>query len=415
MADELVNVFAGSFAVSSDANDTAAPHPRIGDYKVKPHNVPDQHVRRERKLEQQKKKRMDFVNYSRKLVDGCLDEDDLQELGHEEMDTISAEDKKSRRKKFNPYAYQLMLSEWLVDVPDDLTQEWLMVQCPFGKRNLIIAVNGATSAYTKSGFRVNRFTSLLPGGSPQTLKPNEYSILDCIFCEITSTFYILDIMCWRGHPVFDTETEFRFYWLKTKLQELSALGQATASNPYKFISLEYCPCTAEAISHAVSTPTPFQVDGLLFFHKRTHYSQGRTPLVGWLKPYMLPEILGIPVSPEIIASAPSVNKLTLLKANKDLEDTTDDKTLEEREHAALLKSEKNALMKMETEGKKDRKSKGFKQVEQNGNGIMEGGLEMEIDQSSGRRRKNRRKKKLGDMEVEVPDEAPGEEKIADMA
>ena len=34
-----------------------------------------------------------------------------------------------------------MLSEWLVDVPDDLTQEWLMVVCPFGKRNLVIASN----------------------------------------------------------------------------------------------------------------------------------------------------------------------------------------------------------------------------------------------------------------------------------
>ncbi|EDO31166.1 predicted protein [Nematostella vectensis] len=178
MADELVNVFAGSFVVSSDANDTAAPHPRIGNYKVKPHNVPDQHVRRERKLEQQKKKRMDFVNYSRKLVDGCLDEDDLQELGHEEMDTISAEDKKSRRKKFNPYAYQemdtisaedkksrrkkfnpyayqLMLSEWLVDVPDDLTQEWLMVQCPFGKRNLIIAVNRSFTFSKQEGKKLN--------------------------------------------------------------------------------------------------------------------------------------------------------------------------------------------------------------------------------------------------------------------
>ena len=38
-----------------------------------------------------------------------------------------------------------------------------------------------------------------------------------------------------------------------------------------------------------------QIDGLLFYHKRTHYVPGSTPLVGWLKPYMLPEMLGIPV------------------------------------------------------------------------------------------------------------------------
>ena len=34
-----------------------------------------------------------------------------------------------------------MLSEWLVDVPDDLVQEWVMVVCPMGKRNLVIAAN----------------------------------------------------------------------------------------------------------------------------------------------------------------------------------------------------------------------------------------------------------------------------------
>lgn len=30
---------------------------------------------------------------------------------------------------------------------------------------------GFTAAYTKSGFRVNKFSSLLPGGSQRTLKP----------------------------------------------------------------------------------------------------------------------------------------------------------------------------------------------------------------------------------------------------
>jgi len=34
-----------------------------------------------------------------------------------------------------------MLSEWLVDVPDDLVQEWFMVVCPMGRRNLVIAAN----------------------------------------------------------------------------------------------------------------------------------------------------------------------------------------------------------------------------------------------------------------------------------
>lgn len=38
-----------------------------------------------------------------------------------------------------------------------------------------------------------------------------------------------------------------------------------------------------------------QVDGLLFYHRQTHYTPGSTPLVGWLRPYMVTDILGIEV------------------------------------------------------------------------------------------------------------------------
>ena len=33
----------------------------------------------------------------------------------------------------------------------------------------------------------------------------EYTILDCIYSEINRTYYVLDVMCWRGHPVYDSE------------------------------------------------------------------------------------------------------------------------------------------------------------------------------------------------------------------
>lgn len=34
---------------------------------------------------------------------------------------------------------QIMLSEWLVDVPSDLDTDWMMVVCPVGKRSLIVS------------------------------------------------------------------------------------------------------------------------------------------------------------------------------------------------------------------------------------------------------------------------------------
>jgi snurportin-1 len=41
---------------------------------------------------------------------------------------------------------------------------------------------------------------------------------------------------------------------------------------------------------------PIPLDGILFYHKRVHYLPGVTPLVGWLKGYMLPEMLNVQVS-----------------------------------------------------------------------------------------------------------------------
>ena len=42
------------------------------------------------------------------------------------------------------------------------------------------------------------------------------------------------------------------------------------------------------------------LDGLLFYHKLGFYTPGTTPLVGWLKPFMLPEVLNVAV-PDVYA------------------------------------------------------------------------------------------------------------------
>ena len=40
---------------------------------------------------------------------------------------------------------------------------------------------------------------------------------------------------------------------------------------------------------------PIPIDGILFYHKKAHYFPGVTPLVRWLKGYMLPEMLKVQV------------------------------------------------------------------------------------------------------------------------
>lgn len=45
---------------------------------------------------------------------------------------------------------QLMLSEWLIDVPSDLGQEWIVVVCPVGKRALIVASQVSSRSHARA-------------------------------------------------------------------------------------------------------------------------------------------------------------------------------------------------------------------------------------------------------------------------
>nr|XP_010329151.2 snurportin-1 isoform X2 [Saimiri boliviensis boliviensis] len=254
--EELSRALASSFSVSQDLNSTAAPHPRLSQYKSKYSSL-EQSERRQRLLELQKSKRLDYVNHARRLA-----EDDWTGMESEE------EDKKDDE-------------EMDIDTVKKLPKRY--------------ANQGSTSAYTKSGYCVNRFPSLLPGGNRRNSTAKDYTILDCIYSEVNQTYYILDVMCWRGHPFYDCQTDFRFYWIHSKLPEEEGLREKTKLNPFKFVGLKNFPCTPESLRDVLSMDFPFEVDGLLFYHKQTHYSPGSTPLVGWLRPYMVSDVLGVAV------------------------------------------------------------------------------------------------------------------------
>ncbi|XP_053128621.1 snurportin-1 [Hemicordylus capensis] len=298
--EELSQTLACSFAVSQDLNSTAAPHPRLAQYKSKYSSL-EQAERRRHLLELQKNKRLDYVNHARRLAedDWAGMEEEKKEKGdaHGDGEDMEVELGKKLPKR---YANQLMLSEWLIDVPPDLEQTWLLVVCPVGKRALIVASRGSTAAYTRSGFCVNRFPSLLPGGNRRnSATGKDYTILDCIYNEAKQTYYILDVMCWRGHPVYDCQTDFRFYWLHSKIEEEDGLGEKSRLNPFRFVGLQNYSCKEESLCDVLATDFAFEVDGLLFYHKQAHYIPGSTPLVGWLRPYMVSDVLGlsVPASP----------------------------------------------------------------------------------------------------------------------
>ena len=328
MADALTAAFSSGLSVTKNENDSLLLHPRFNDYKGRYFKSGDQANRRREVLERQKNKRFDATNYARKLAEGDLEEEEFEEASMEVEENVN-----KKGKRFNPYKNQLMLSEWIVDAPSDLETNWVMVICPVGKRLLVVAHKGYTSAYTKSGYLFNSFPSLLPGGSFKTWhkksqKYSNFTILDCIYDEVNRTFWMIDLMCYQGNPIYDSEAEFRFFWLHSKLIEDSpGLREQSKPNPYKFIPCENVACKSEDIVNAITDMHPFDIDGILFYHKASHYQPGRTPLVGWLKPYMIPDILGIAMPQSVLEEAPvEFNRDILLDANKKLQDTVSDRS-----------------------------------------------------------------------------------------
>ena len=221
-----------------------------------------------------------------------------------------------------------MLSEWLVDVPEDFETNWLFIVCPIGKRCLVIASHGTTSAYSKSGVLLNNFPSLLPGGCAKTYRTSsrDYCILDCIYHEVARTFHVLDVMCWGGHPVYDSDTEFRSYWKESKLRdEGERLSNYSRINPLTFENLTYHPCSRESLERVLSGKWPLEVDGLLFIHKEAHYAMGSSPLTAWLKPHMIPDVLKIPVSDDFLSCAPTLPAAVMETASTAVEKSSKQK------------------------------------------------------------------------------------------
>ena len=84
--EELADSFAASFTVTNNPNDTARPHPRFAQYKMKSSSI-SQEARRKKLLEHQKSRRDDLKNFARCLAAGDFDEEKEEEDEEEDMDT----------------------------------------------------------------------------------------------------------------------------------------------------------------------------------------------------------------------------------------------------------------------------------------------------------------------------------------
>lgn len=91
---------------------------------------------------------------------------------------------------------------------------------------------------------------------------------------------------------------FRNFWLRSKLsEEMTWLLEKSQKNPFPFIPLEPHRCDPCTISSVMNQFPYFplnepKLDGLLFYHGDASYTAGTSPLVVWLKPFMVPELMG---------------------------------------------------------------------------------------------------------------------------
>lgn len=254
-----------------------------------------QEVRRQQLLEIQKKNRDIAFNAGREILDNIFKSDDEDEEGME----IEHYDYKpwQKHKRYKQYANQLMMSEWMLEVPQDLLEKWIMVLCPEGKRTLLVAYKNSTSAYNRRGNRLGKFQSALPGGNSDEHR-SRCTILDCIWIKEQKTYFVLDVLAWSNQSLLNCDTEFRFFWLKSKFQEIEQLQKGGISKntfPILLLPRIYCDSNIESVLPSLSALAP--LDGLLFYHRDGLYTRGRTPLVTWLKTFMLPEVLGISLPP----------------------------------------------------------------------------------------------------------------------
>ncbi|XP_058787730.1 uncharacterized protein LOC131662065 [Vicia villosa] len=198
----------------------------------------------------------------------------------EELDVLEASKLKGAEAR-KWFAKQLMLPEWMIDIPENLASDWFVFARPSGKRCFVVSSNGTTISRLRNGSILHRFPSKLPNGARTkevSSASNSYSILDCIFHEQDQTYYVIDMVCWRGYSLYDCTSEFRFFWVNSKLAETGACDSPSYYHKYKFSLVPVYGCDQSGLCSAYSAPVPYVKDGLLFYNKHAHYQAGNTPL-----------------------------------------------------------------------------------------------------------------------------------------
>lgn len=81
------------------------------------------------------------------------------------------------------------------------------------------------------------------------------------------TYYVIDMVCWRGYSLYDCTAEFRFFWLNSKLAETGACNPPSLYHRYRFSVVPIYDCDLNGLQAAYAGALPYGKDGLLFYNK----------------------------------------------------------------------------------------------------------------------------------------------------
>lgn len=119
------------------------------------------------------------------------------------------------------------------------------------------------------------------------------------------TIWALDVICWGDNSYAESEFDCRQFMLKSRLEENPLTRERSSSNPYSFVGLPWCYSTKEGMTELMNRDYDFELDGLLFYSPKVIllsllivqvlYIPGQNAMIGWLEPWMMPEILQIPI------------------------------------------------------------------------------------------------------------------------
>ena len=244
---------------------------------------------------------------------------------------------------------QLMLSEWFDEIPHDFPDSWLTVAVPAGKRSLVVAGSGKTKQYSRGGAFLCQFPSDLPGGNRHQGEETRglTTVLDCVYVWHSRTFHVLDVMMWGDESFYDADTEERFRAISSKLGSVPLLDRCSRMNPYPFVpapvfhSDPISVFTGLSVFHTSFKRNP---DGLLCYHRKVQYLPGRktNPLVLWLKPYMVPELMGGKVPDSIYVPSHYTDAKSFIEYYKKSHEEKKQRLMEDR--AQKKHSRKNDAM-----------------------------------------------------------------------